>query len=98
VAKRCIPIWLQDQFHTGKPARDRNILTFFVFLLIAAAIMAPPVDIQCSRLNSALRTLDIIINGISDAFPDDIIDGPLAQYFTGIDFDNEFPYETVDTQ
>jgi hypothetical protein len=60
--------------------------------------MAPPVDIQRSELNSALRTLDIIINGIPDAFPDGSIDGPLAQYFTGIDFDNEFPYETVDTQ
>jgi hypothetical protein len=55
-------------------------------------------DIQRSELNSALRTLDIIINGIPNAFPDGSIDGPLAQYFTGIDFDNEFPYKTVDTQ
>jgi hypothetical protein len=52
------------------------------------------VDIQRSDLNSALCTLDIIINGILDAFPDGSIDGPLAQYFTGIDFDNK----TVDTQ
>jgi hypothetical protein len=60
--------------------------------------MAPPVDIQRSELNSALHTLNIIINGIPDAFPDGSIDGPLAQYFTSIDFDNKFPYETVDTQ
>lgn len=52
---------------------------------------------QRTELAEALKTLAFVIQtGLPSTFTEGTPDGPIAQYFTDIDVDPDWPYEAVD--